>query len=127
MQSAFPASLVLPAFQEFIKATADQRRPESIHVPRSLTIIPEISSQTRSAGVAVLSRQIYSNYTAILPYTYRRESLRVEDGGRREERSEVLYCIVRDTYLYIIDVRTDHAVFMCGAVWHTSVYLLMGC
>jgi len=53
--------------------------------------------------------------------------LRVEDGRRGEERSEVVYCIVRDTYLYIIDVRTDHAVFMCGAVWHTSVYLLMGC
>jgi len=75
----------------------------------------------------LLSRQIYSNYTAILPYTYRRESLRVEDGGRREERSEVMYCIGGDTYLYIIDVRTDHAVFMCGAVRHTSVYLLMGC
>ena len=38
-----------------------------------------------------------------------------------------MYCIVRDTYLYIIDVHTDHAVLLCGAVWHTLVYLLMGC
>ena len=75
----------------------------------------------------VLSRQIYSNYTAILPYTYLRRVLRGEDGGRREERSEVMYCIGGYTYLYIIDVRTDHAVLLCGAVWHTSVYLLMGC
>ena len=71
----------------------------------------------------VLSRQIYSNYTAILPYTYRRESLRVEDGRRGEERSEVMYCIVVDTYLYIIDVRTDHAV-LCVVLFdtHRSIY-----
>jgi len=73
--------------------------------------------------MGVLSRQIYSNYTAILPYTYRRESLRVENGGRGEERSEVMYCIGGDTYLYIIDVRTDHAV-LCVVLFgtHRSIY-----
>ena len=71
----------------------------------------------------LLSRQIYSNYTAILPYTYLKGELRVEDGGRREERSEVMYCIGGDTYLYIIDVRTDHAV-LCVVLFgtHRSIY-----
>ena len=81
----------------------------------------QIGSKLCLSGV--LSRQIYSNYTAILPYTYQRESLRVEDGGRREERSEVMYCIVRDTYLYIIDVRTDHAVlYVVLFGTHRSIY-----
>jgi len=73
--------------------------------------------------VSMLSRQIYSNYTAILPYTYLGRVLRGEDGGRREERSEVMYCIVRDTYLYIIDVHTDHAV-LCVVLFgtHRSIY-----
>jgi len=44
-------------------------------------------------GNNMLSRQIYSNYTAILPYTYLKGDLRVEDGGRREERSRVMYCM----------------------------------
>ena len=70
----------------------------------------------------LLSRQIYSNYTAILPYTYLGRVLRGEDGGRREERSEVMYCIVRDTYLYIIDVRTDHAV-LCVVLFGTHQFI----
>ena len=41
----------------------------------------------------LLSRQIYSNYTAILPYTYLGRVERGEDGGRREERSKVKYCM----------------------------------
>jgi len=39
----------------------------------------------------VLSRQIYSNYTAILPYTYLGRVERGEDDRRREERSEVIF------------------------------------
>jgi len=36
-----------------------------------------------------------------------------------------MYCIVRDTYLYIIDVRTDHAV-LCVVLFgtHWSIYCL---
>jgi len=68
----------------------------------------------------VLSRQIYSNYTAILPYTYLGRVLRGEDGGRREERSDVMYCIV--------SVRTDLAnrptepMLVSFDAWYTKLW-----
>jgi len=80
-------------------------------------------TKVRDHVIILLSRQIYSN---ILPYCLTLTEgrvLRVEDGRREEERSEVMYCIVRDTYLYIIDVRTDHAV-LCVVLFgtHRSIY-----
>jgi len=86
-------------------------------------ITKQVGNNQIRVVAGLLSRQVYSNYTAILPYTYLGRVLRGEDGGRREERSEVMYCIGGDTYLYIIDVRTDHAV-LCVVLFgtHWSIY-----